>query len=1361
MNPGSPYTPGREIARGGMGAVLDTQDKKFQRAVAMKVMLRGTNEEGRRRFLQEARVLGQLAHPNIVPVHDLGVDGQGRLFYTMKLIRGVTLRAVLDRLKSGDKEMAAKFPLAQLLTIFQKVCDAIAFAHAHGVIHRDLKPDNIMVGEFGEVMVMDWGLAKILPGSQAFTALMVTEAISSVSVEATVDTSVETIAWSPADGRRSDESGGLAATKSLSPPVAGDSPEGAMQPLRAPVAAPGISPLGEQGGRRSDKAETPLAAAAAGPFSATHTSSVTMEGSVMGTPHFMSPEQARGAVKDIDARTDVFALGGVLYMILSLEKPVAGKDVNEVLDNVLAGRIMPPIRRQTAPLPHCPGGQVPEALSAVTMKAMETNPAGRYQSVASLQADLAAYQGGFATSAENASTLTQLRLFIHRHKVLTAAASLIVLLTIGFLLKVNAEKRAAQEAAARATEAERVAKTNETQAKIEADRAAKAEAVAVEKGEAARQSLAKAALNLAEAAQREGNGPEMHAALAQVPEDLRDSTHAYLLDQSDTSIGRIRNTGAQIERVVAHPQRPGVFAIADAEGKVTLVAARTGDQLLQFVPFRPNASRKVSRLALAFSPNGEFLAVGMAGENTVVIHSAKDGKKLREWKTPAGSISLEFNFDGSLLLQTDPVSKVFSIFSTSTGELRWKKDRHWGGVAFTQDGKGVISYEWRSVNGKDAHIMIWKAIDGSLVRDLGEYDLHRASAFIVGPNGKRLLVMDARSSSSDNYLARIKGISLESRGGVFEVRPAAGNVRKAAFSPDGSTFAVLTEVADGRQAIEMFDAETGEPLRQLLGGTGVIEDAAVHPLSGELVVAGKVSRVWDLTGTPAKWALPSIRFGSSIVFWGQDDLVLGDLAYEKGALLKLEPGIRSALWKSGIREPRADVSAEGRFALVGGIAQYPGDRQKVMLIEDPGAQVKEVAAFVPPDMLAKVRLSPDASRLAAIRWDAPQVSLLDSKTGQRLVVLQGQDEAAKYHDIVWQKDGQKLIGLATVKARRGEPGSEERAILWDATTGKIERSATNQTAMNVLAVAPDGRTFAEAGANKMVRIRDTMTLAVLREFRAHDDSITALAWHPSRPIMATASQDLSIKLWNLDTGRRIQEMRGMVSAPSSLAFSPTGKRLGCAGNHGPTRIWELASFDPSANPGSENDWTDLLAPLTTASVMQLQNRWTLANGALHVDYVSQNRLGEKMPLGTNVAGWSYQLRVKLRAWDGRKPPLAIDLPVGDRMMKFNLVDVNSVKQINLEPFAKNAAASQSFQGALAKGIQKHEIEITVQLEGANVQVIVMVDDQPVCEWQGPVKDIDANPRTFKFTYPGRIGVSAKSGWLIMDAKLKRLPAINP
>ena len=154
------YIRGSVVASGGMGAIHEARQAGMGRKVAMKVMLHAWKENSVARFLDEARITGMLERPNIVPVHELGVDEEGQLYYTMKFVRGVTLAEVIGGLKLGTGETARKYPLAALLTIFQKVCDAVAFAHSRGVWHRDLKPENIMIGDFGEVLVMDWGLAK-------------------------------------------------------------------------------------------------------------------------------------------------------------------------------------------------------------------------------------------------------------------------------------------------------------------------------------------------------------------------------------------------------------------------------------------------------------------------------------------------------------------------------------------------------------------------------------------------------------------------------------------------------------------------------------------------------------------------------------------------------------------------------------------------------------------------------------------------------------------------------------------------------------------------------------------------------------------------------------------------------------------------------------------------------------------------------------------------------------------------------------------------------------------------------------------------------------------------------------------------
>ncbi|MHC5040110.1 MAG: serine/threonine-protein kinase, partial [Planctomycetota bacterium] len=150
-----------EIARGGMGAIVKLVDNDIRRPVAMKVILGGDVKERVERFVEEAQVTGQLEHPNIVPVHELGLDPDGKVYFTMKLVKGESLDAIIDAIADKDPEVLRKYPLSHLLQIFLKVCDAIAFAHSKGVIHRDLKPENVMVGRFGEVLVMDWGLSKV------------------------------------------------------------------------------------------------------------------------------------------------------------------------------------------------------------------------------------------------------------------------------------------------------------------------------------------------------------------------------------------------------------------------------------------------------------------------------------------------------------------------------------------------------------------------------------------------------------------------------------------------------------------------------------------------------------------------------------------------------------------------------------------------------------------------------------------------------------------------------------------------------------------------------------------------------------------------------------------------------------------------------------------------------------------------------------------------------------------------------------------------------------------------------------------------------------------------------------------------
>jgi eukaryotic-like serine/threonine-protein kinase len=700
-----------EHGRGGIGRVQRAHDKELGRSVAIKELLERGNI-GEVRFLREAMITARLEHPGIVPIHEAGRWPDGTPFYVMKLVAGRSLKELLDERNTVDERL-------ELLHHVIAVADAVAYAHERGIIHRDLKPGNVIAGDFGETIVIDWGLAKDLHAAH-------------------------------------DE------------PI----PDG---PYRVP-------------------AQTDLTAA----------------GSVIGTPLYMSPEQARGA--SVDQRTDVYAIGAMLWQLCSLIS-VPPSDARE------RERLL---RRS----------RIDRDLIAIITKSLASDAAARYRDAGELAADLKAFKSGARIAARHYSLLATFAHWIRRHRVIAAtvaaAAALVVTSSVLYVRNIASERDRADEAAAHTETQRAIAASERDHARL-----AEASALLEKDPTRARQVLEKLTIRTPQAAllrarANQGAASQVLRVADGIARLLRHPVTSEIvvvtqmggLNMFDVDRGELRVLDRHLHDPIA-PEANGWIYLRKPFGKDARIATTTGPQTVVL---------------------GEFLA----GNDGILLAAA--GRRYALDRSELYTIE-----DSGPVLVRRGVRAIAGservlMVCTVKGQLEVMRD-------------GAIERRTRCANNPSERPMAVAGTDYAALLDdktlllvrggkplelstrlTGEYELALASSGLLGVvdfNGRPWFVAPGgdRLELGPSHAARVLSVAVD------------GHVAAWAFE-DGAVIAL--------------DTNTGQTWH-FIGHADPVFKIAIDQRRGRLLSAGREElRVWSLTPSPIELVhrLPCLAFNA-------------------------------------------------------------------------------------------------------------------------------------------------------------------------------------------------------------------------------------------------------------------------------------------------------------------------------------------------------------------------------------------------------------------------------------------------------------------------------------------------------------------
>ena len=1121
--PRSHYVVTDEVGSGGMGVILNAFDTEIQREVAMKVIASQwqSSREYIERFVREAQVQGQLEHPNICPVHELGVDENGQVFFTMKKVHGMSLAELIwwarecrdkrDSRESKDSTgpKSPKGPpstenadspgrpesLTEILSIFLKICDGIAFAHSRGIIHRDLKPDNIMTGDFGEVYVMDWGLARIL-GSQD-------------------------------DERRY----GL---------VIDDEPG--------------------SGGEMK-----------------------TMSGSVVGTPSYMSPEQAKGLVGLMDERSDIYSLGALLYELLTLEPPFSGPPW-DVLSKI--GKVLP------QPPSSCAFGRdLPPELDSIIMKCLTVKKQDRYQSVRALKREIELFLSGRPIGAMEYSLWRVFTKWMSRNRVLASSViAVLAILIFSFgvsFVRISASEREALKQRDRAEEQRLIAEEQRLEAEDQRSiaeeqrtRADEQRSIAEKQRLEAVASDIKSRFNLGMMYEEKRDIEKVLEIYDEVRQDM-EIRRMNLFPFIDLFRWRARyNEGRPIQSSLLLSNKWGLafrrlcyspdgrlLAVSSWDGFVRLINTETGEEAGRFmVP-------GVITVSLAFSPDGTLIATG-GNDGTLRLWTISDKeekavKKENVVTTKSAVLSdpalqdalahmddvrgLVFTMDGKHLISSgDEVIKFWSVSRKELDRSLWGHLRDVFSVAVSPDGRYLVS------GGREKDVRLWDMESGQMKSILYDH-WGTVEELRFSPDGTMLA-----SACNDTT---VKIWDMEGSRLITTLRGHRAEVQTLDFSPNSRV--LVTGGRDG--TVRFWDVERQADIGVLRGHNGVVYSARFHPTDETVATAGsdRIVKLWSMDREPLvhTMELGDVKVSTTVFSPDGKRLAVGTFASRIVPVLLFDTtswARASDMMSHGGRVRSIAFSRDGALlASVGDdgllkLADLKTDSHLVTIDVRTGEQTdfiaslmdaaKDLWTFKPGDKwkdVGAVDFSPDGTLLATGSSDGT-VKLWD--VASRQCVHAFEDLSDEILGLAFNPDGSLLAAC----------GDDKVLIIWNVKDrSQVAAYREHAEYIHALAFSPDGTAMVSSDGEGKIFLRDLATNRVVRKFSGHIGRVNALSFSPDGRLLASGGNDSSIKLWDVRTGECLITLQEHAADVESVDFNADGTLLSSGGRDGAVRIWKF------------------------------------------------------------------------------------------------------------------------------------------------------------------------------------------------------------